>query len=165
MKRFETILIKTLEFIFSICLLSMFALIVTQVILRYCFNWSIGGANELATILFAYTSAFGVAVAIARREHMSISWFVMRLSPGPRKIIDGVGLFLLAALNVTIFCYSIKWIGTTGSGMISVLQVPRWTSQIAIPIGTGASALFCFIKLYLGIRGEEELGVPWTQED
>ena len=72
---------------------------------------------------------------------------------------------LLAILNAVIFFYSIKWIGTTGSGMISVLQVPRWTSQIAIPIGTGASALFCVIKLYLGIRGEEELGVAWTQED
>ena len=76
-----------------------------------------------------------------------------------------LGLVLLAAVNIVIFSYSIKWIDATGSRMIPVLQVPRWTSQIAIPIGTGASALFCFIKLYLGIKGEEELGVPWTQED
>jgi TRAP-type C4-dicarboxylate transport system permease small subunit len=53
----------------------------------------------------------------------------------------------------------------TGSRMIPILQVPRWTAQIAIPIGAGASALFCFIKLYLGITGQEELGVLWTQED
>ena len=165
MKQFERILIKALEIAFSICLLCMFALIVTQVALRYGFNRSIGGANELATILFAYTSALGIAVAIARREHMAISWFMMRLSSRPRKIVDGLGLVLLATLNIVIFCYSINWIRTTGSDMISVLQVPRWTSQIAIPIGTGASALFCFIKLYLGLRGDEELGIPWTQED
>jgi TRAP-type C4-dicarboxylate transport system permease small subunit len=49
--------------------------------------------------------------------------------------------------------------------MISVLQVPRWTAQIAIPIGTGTSVVFCFIKLWLGLRGDEELGVPWMQDD
>jgi len=164
MKRFEHILIRTLEIVFSVCLLLMLVLIVAQVLLRYGFNRSIGGANELATILFAYTSALGIAVAIAQREHMAISWFVLRLPPGPRKIVDALGWVLLATVNVVIFCYSIRWIGATGSGIIAVLQVPRWTSQIAIPIGTGASALFCFIKLYLGFRGEEEFGVFWTQE-
>jgi TRAP-type C4-dicarboxylate transport system permease small subunit len=143
----------------------MFALIVTQVFLRYGFNQSIGGANELATILFGYTSALGIAVAFAQREHMAISWFTLQFPPGLRKITDGAGLLLLAAVNLVIFWYSFKWIGTTGDQMIPVLQVPRWTSQIAIPIGTGASALFCIIKFYLGVRGDEELGVAWTQED
>ena len=165
MKRLEQILIRVLEISFSICFLVMFALVVTQVILRYVFNESIGGANELATILFAYTSALGIAVGIAKRDHMAISWFTERLSPKLRKLIDVLGLILLAILNLVIFWYSLRWIDITGSRMISVLQVPRWTAQIAIPIGTGASAIFCFIKLWLGLRGEEELGVPWMQDD
>ena len=165
MKRLEILLVRTLEIVFCICFLIMFALIVTQVALRYGFNESIGGANELATILFGYTSALGIAVGIAKREHMAISWFTQRLPPTARKTVDVFGLILLAAVNVVIFWYSLKWIGVTGSRMISVLQVPRWTAQIAIPIGTGASAVFCFIKLYLGLRGDEELGVPWMQEE
>ena len=165
MKRMERWLIAAIEVAFCVCLLAMFVLIVTQVALRYGLGKSVGGANELATSLFAYTSALGIAVAIARREHMAISWFVERLRPGQRKVVDVIGLLLLAAVNILIFCYSIKWIDATGGRMISVLQVPRWTSQIAIPIGTGASAVFCLIKLYLGLKGEEELGVPWTQED
>jgi len=164
-KRLEGILLRIFEVACSICLLFMFALVVLQVILRYVFDGSIGGANELATILFAYTSALGVAIAIARREHMTISWFAMQLPTGPRKVVDVIGLALLAALNLIILFYSIKWIATTGGGMISVLQVPRWTSQIAIPVGTGASALFCLIKIYLGLRNEEALGTPWPQED
>jgi TRAP-type C4-dicarboxylate transport system permease small subunit len=164
-KRLEHILIRALEIVFCICFLIMFALVVTQVALRYGFNESIGGANELATILFAYTSALGIAVGIAKREHMAISWFTERLPSTPRKVIDVIGLILLAVLNILIFWYSLRWIGITGSRMISVLQVPRWTAQIAIPIGTGASAVFCFIKLYLGLKGDEELGVPWMHED
>ena len=96
---------------------------------------------------------------------MTISWFTERLGPGPRKWIDVFCLGLLLAFNLVIFYYSLQWIGVTGMRMISVLQVPRWTAQIAIPIGTAASAIFCFIKLYLGFRGEEELGVPWMQGD
>lgn len=165
MKRVEQILVRGLEISFSICFLVMFALVVTQVALRYGFNESIGGANELATILFAYTSALGIAVGIAKRDHMAISWFTERLGPTPRRIFDVFGLILLAVLNIVIFWYSLRWIDITGSRMISVLQVPRWTAQIAIPIGTGASAVFCFIKLWLGFRGDEELGVPWMQDD
>ena len=165
MKRLERLLIRTLEVTFCICFLIMFALVVTQVALRYGFNESIGGANELATILFAYTSALGIAVGIAKRDHMAISWFTERLPPTSRKVIDVIGLILLAFINIVIFWYSIRWIGITGSRMISVLQVPRWTAQIAIPIGTGASVVFCFIKLWLGLRGDEELGVPWMQDD
>ena len=165
MKRLERILVRALEFTFCVCFLIMFVLIVTQVALRYGLNESIGGANELATILFAYTSALGIAVGIAKRDHMAISWFTERLPPRSRKVIDVIGLILLALINIIIFWYSLRWIGVTGSRMISVLQVPRWTAQIAIPIGTGTSVVFCFIKLWLGFRGDEELGVPWMQDD
>ena len=165
MKLFERLLVQTLEISFSICFLVMFALVVTQVALRYGFNESIGGANELATILFAYTSALGIAVGIARRDHMAISWFVERFPTRLKKIVDIVGLVLVAILNLVIFWYSLRWIDITGSRMISVLHVPRWTAQIAIPIGTGASAVFCLVKLWLGLKGDEELGIPWMQDE
>ena len=165
MKKFETTLIHLLEITSGICFVIMFTLVVTQVALRYGFNESIGGANELATILFAYTSALGIAVGIAKRDHMAISWFTGRLGPRSRIIVDVIGLILLALLNAVIFWYSIRWIGITGARMISVLQVPRWTAQIAIPIGTGASVVFCLIKLRLGFKGDEELGVPWMRND
>lgn len=165
MQRVERLLVRTLETVFALCFLIMFALVVTQVALRYGFNESIGGANELATILFGYTSALGIAVGIAKREHMAIAWFTERLPLSARKAVDVIGLILLAAVNVVIFWYSLKWIAVTGSRMISVLQVPRWTAQISIPIGTGASAVFCFIKLFLGLKGDEELGLPWMQGD
>jgi len=164
MKRFEEGLIRVLEVVCGICFVVMFALIVTQVALRYGFNESIGGANELATILFAYTSALGIAIGIARRDHMAISWFTERLGPRSRKTVDVIGLVLLTLLNAVIFWYSIRWIDITGARMISVLQVPRWTAQIAIPIGTGASVVFCLIKILLGLKGDEELGVPWMRD-
>jgi TRAP-type C4-dicarboxylate transport system permease small subunit len=164
-KRLERMLVRALQLLFGVCFLVMFALVVTQVVLRYGFNESIGGANELATILFAYTSALGIAVGIAERDHMAISWFTERLPPTARKAVDVVGLGLLLILNLVIFWYSLRWIEITGARMIAVLHVPRWTAQIAIPVGTGASAVFCCIKLWLGLRGDEELGVPWMQDD
>jgi TRAP-type C4-dicarboxylate transport system permease small subunit len=165
MKRLEQNLVRLLEISFGICFVVMFVLVVTQVALRYGFNESIGGANELATILFAYTSSLGIAVGIAKRDHMAISWFTQRFPLTVRKIIDVVGLILLLILNLVIFWHSIRWIDITGSRMISVLHVPRWTAQIAIPIGTGASAVFCCIKLWLGLKGDEDLGVPWMRDD
>ena len=102
MKKIELGLIKVLEVVCGICFVVMFTLIVTQVALRYGFNESIGGANELATILFAYTSALGIAIGIARRDHMAISWFTERLRPRARKTIDVIALILLALLNAVL---------------------------------------------------------------
>ena len=138
MKRLESILVRALELTFCICFLIMFGLVVTQVQLRYGFHESIGGANELATILFAYTSALGIAVGIAKRDHMAISWFTERLPLKARKVIDVLGLVLLAILNIVIFWYSLRWIDITGSRMISVLHVPRWTS-CALICSTGSN--------------------------
>ena len=84
MKTLELGLIRVLEIVCGVCFVVMFTLIVTQVALRYGFNESIGGANELATILFAYTSALGIAIGIARRDHMAISWFNERFGPKAR---------------------------------------------------------------------------------
>ena len=106
-----------------------------------------------------------IAVGIAKRDHMAISWFTERFPPRVRKAVDILGLALLAILNLVIFWYSLRWIDITGARMISVLHVPRWTAQIAIPIGTGVSASFCVIKLWLGLKGDEELGVPWMRDD
>ena len=74
MKRLETVLVRALEVVFSICFLIMLTLIVTQVALRYGFRESIGGANELAAILFAYTSAFVIFFAFQTIEFL-IFWY------------------------------------------------------------------------------------------
>ncbi len=60
--KLERSITRLLEGIVVLCFLGIFTLIITLVILRYGFNTTIIGANELVVILFIYSSALGAAV-------------------------------------------------------------------------------------------------------
>ena len=74
-RRISGILEGTITLFFAIILV----LTVLLVILRYLFNSSIMGGNELMGYLFIYTTALGAAVAIGKGEHIQISFFVEHL--------------------------------------------------------------------------------------
>ncbi|MGF1699477.1 TRAP transporter small permease [Photobacterium makurazakiensis] len=143
----------------------MASLVVTQVVLRYGFSQSIMGANEIAVILFAYTTSLGAAVAIAKREHITICWFAEQMPPTVRKLLDLLVLCLLFAINYVIFIHSLDWIETTGHTNIPLLQVPRWWAQAAVPLCTTLSMFFCGIKIAVGVIDTDTLGKSWLGED
>lgn len=105
MKRLETILTRALEGVMMVGFMAIFVLVVTLVVLRYVFNSSITGANEIITVLFVYTTAIGGAVAVGKREHIAITAFAERLPVGLRKAADAAGLLLIALINGVMLWY------------------------------------------------------------
>ena len=165
MKNLEATLNRVLEGITTLCLLAILVIVITLVVLRYVFNSSITGANELITVFFVYSTAIGAAVAVGKREHITIPAIVERLPRGYRRVIDALGLLLVAALNGVLVWYSIVWIGTTGDFLMPSTELPRIVAQLSIPLGSGLAVLYCLIRLAHGVIGEEELGELWTQEE
>ena len=67
------VLSKFLEWVITLCFFIILMLTIILVVLRYGFNESIIGGNELMEYLFIYTTAIGAAVALRRREHIKIT--------------------------------------------------------------------------------------------
>jgi TRAP-type C4-dicarboxylate transport system permease small subunit len=164
MKKLEAILNRVLESIATLCFLAILTIVITLVVLRYVFNSSITGANELVTVLFVYSTAIGAAVAVGKREHITISVVTERLPRGLRRVIDALGLLLVASLNGVLVWYSIDWIGTTGNFLMPSTELPRIVAQISIPLGSGLAVLYCVLRLARAFIGEEALGESWTPE-
>ncbi len=164
MKKLEATLNHVLEGITTLCFLAILVIVVTLVVLRYAFNSSITGANELITVLFVYSTAIGAAVAVGKREHITIAALAERLPRGLRKVIDALGLLLVAALNGVLLWYSIVWIGTTGGFLMPSTELPRIVAQFSIPLGSGLAVLYCLFRLAHGVFGDEQLGESWTPE-
>jgi TRAP-type C4-dicarboxylate transport system permease small subunit len=158
MKRFETILTHVLEGMMMVSFLIILVLVVTLVVLRYVFNSSITGANEIITVLFVYTTAIGAAVAVGKREHIAITFAAERLPLNLRKAVDAVGLLLIALINGVMLWYSVGWIGTTGGFLMPSTGLPRIVAQVSIPLGCGLAVLYCTFRLIHALTGEEELG-------
>ena len=162
MKKFEKILTHILEGVIAVSFLGIFVLVVMLVVLRYLFNSSITGANEIIMVLFVYTTAIGAAVVLGKREHIAITFAVERLPINWQKVVDTAGLLLIALLNGVMLWYSVEWIQATGSFLMPSTGLPRVVAQLCIPIGCGLAVLFCMLKLIGALTDEKELGQSQT---
>lgn len=138
---------RGLENLIALFLVSIWILVFVLVGLRYVFNSSIPGANEIVTMLFVFTTAIGAAIGVGRWEHIGITVFVDRLPIRPRWILDWLRTALVGGINVVVAIYSLGWIQTTGQFVMPSTGLPRFVVQISIPIGCGLAALFCVVRL------------------
>ena len=138
---------RVLEFLLAMSLLVIVLVIISLVVMRYCFNASITGANEFATIVFAYATAIGSAVAVGRDEHISIGFAVDRLPQSVKRLIERLVILLVAFLNSVLLVESNGWIQITGDYLMPATGLARKVSQLCIPVGCGLAILFCFFRL------------------
>ena len=117
-------------------------LIIVLVILRYFFNSSVPGGNELLRFAFIYTTFIGAAVLVGRREHIAIN-IIIRKFPGPiRRAFDVLVHLLIVALHVYLLVLSFRWISVTGNNLAEELKFSLKYVQIALPIGCGLASIY-----------------------
>ena len=132
-----------LENLVAVFFLGIFVLNVTLVVLRYGFNSSIIGANEMMNYLFIYTTSLGAAVSLGKNTHIRISFFLDLIPPGLRRTVSFFNCCFIGAFNGFLLVCSINWIHSTGSFESPVMRIPQWIVQISIPIGCLLAALYC----------------------
>ena len=121
----------------------VFAITFVLVFLRYVFNQSITGANEIVTILFIYTTAIGAAISIGKNEHIGIDVFVNLLPKKFYKMIRIFQVFLVFALHLILFIYCLEWVEKAGGYLMPATGLPRIVAIASIPIGCIFCILFC----------------------
>ena len=148
----EKLLSRILVGLIAFCLLSIVLLVMTLVVLRYGFNSTIIGANEFIVILFMYSSAIGAAVVLGQKEHIAITYFIDKLPPSIRRVVDIVNYILIALLNGIIIWYGMRWINITGSYLTAVLKIHQVYAQLVVPIGCSIAILYCINHIILTIH-------------
>ena len=121
----------------------VFAITFVLVFLRYVFNQSITGANEIVTILFIYTTAIGAAISIGENEHIGIDVFVNLLPKKFYKTIRILQVFLMFVLHLILFIYCLEWVEKAGGYLMPATGLPRIVAIASIPIGCVFCILFC----------------------
>jgi len=133
----EKIITIVLERIITFFFFVILVMTILLVILRYIFGKTIIGGNEAIQFLFIFTTAFGAAVSLNKRQHIKISVFVNKFKPNIQKIINIFNSLLLILLNVYIIIHSIKWISSVGYFETPVLSIPQGIVQSCIPVSCG----------------------------
>jgi len=147
MNHIEAVITRVLETVVTVFFGVIIVLTILLVVMRYVFNSSIIGGNELMEYLFIYTTAIGAAVAVGRREHISITYFLEKLPAKLQIGVDVLGLMLVAGINILIAVLSNRWIAKVGSSESPVMRIPMWTIEISVPIGCLFAALYCLFVI------------------
>jgi len=147
LNRVNTVVTKVLEVAAALVFLAMFVLVAVLVIQRYVFATGLFGGDELLEYLFIYTSTIGAAVVLARREHVSIPVFWGRMRPWVRKAFDTLNHLVIMVLNGYMLVLSHKWIAGVGGSPSTMLRIPMWIVEIALPIGCGLTLVYGLLNI------------------
>lgn len=140
------------------------AIVIAKVVLRP-FDMSIFGVDELVKMSFLTTSALGGAIAISKREHIAITFFIEKL---PRPFTMGfyiLGLFLVAVMNAALVYLSFDWIAGPGRNIWQPFGMPQAYVFVVVPIACGLAVFYCFVKIALTLSGHEGIDRLWMPED
>ena len=151
-------LANIIELILSFLLAFIFIFMCILVILRYFFNSSIYGGNEILEYLFIYITSLGAAALIFYDEHIKVDFFSFKNKT--LKTIQNIIInFLMLFLCSVILKLSFEWIGNVGQFPTPVLHIKQMWAQISIPIGFILSIIFLIFKIICDfiklIKGEK----------
>src|SRR3954447_14612166 len=100
------------------------AVVLASVFYRYVLNAPLEWADDVARALMVAFSFFGAAAALARGENVGVVFFVEKLPPGIRRMVEAAGSLIVVITAVSVAVYALQLgqmtVGqTTGSGLPS----------------------------------------------
>lgn len=153
---------RALEAITIFILVALAIVVVAAVIARYVFNSSFVWYDEVASVMLAWLTFYGAALAALRRRHLGFPGLLLSL-PVPARF----ALFLVGeALVLTVFA-AIGYAGwfilqVMGSDTLISLDVPLALTQSVVPIG---AALFIIATLLSAPSAWRTLAAGRSAED
>ncbi|WP_120634209.1 TRAP transporter small permease [Ruegeria sp. EL01] len=148
-----------------VVLFGMFLVIVVTKVLMRPFDMAIYGVDEQVKIAFLCTSALGGAVAITKREHIAITFFIDLMPYYVKMAFYVAGLVLVGVMNAALVWLSFDWIAGPGRNMWQPFGMPQGYVFIIVPISCAIAVFYCFVRVVLTLGGRDSIDVLWMPED
>ncbi|HZK09992.1 MAG TPA: TRAP transporter small permease [Clostridia bacterium] len=154
-------IVKTLNKIEDTALVAMFvamvAVIFFQVVMRYVFNNSSAWSEELGKFLFVWLSWIGISIGHRKREHITITIVVDRLSKKAQLVLEAISeLVLITICGITLF-YGVKMIGIQITTPYAGIKISTAWGYLSLVLGCGIfilRAAVYFIEAIKAIMGK-----------
>jgi len=117
----------------------------------------IKGETESILFIFVWVVMLSISYALRRGEHLAVGVVFDRLSPGAKRIINIVVLFIglfIVFMLVWSMAINTAWALSAGDTYVGAIQMPTWWSRLAMPIGIGLAFPRLVVLLVQTLRGE-----------
>jgi len=136
-----------LETVAGALVLAEIALLLSGVVARYLLHAPLVWSDELASILFLWLSMLGAVVALQRGEHMRMTAFVAKASPGTRAFLETFAIAAALAFLLLIAMPAYEYASEEAVIVTPALEISNAWRAFALPIGVGLMALICAVRL------------------
>lgn len=130
-----------------------------EVVARHFFTAPTIWAAELSQLCLIWGSLLGMTWLLGARRHIAVDALVELLSAQQRRFTEAFAMLTVAAFSAVvawkgwgIFFDSFVRGRTTGS----MLDLPTWVSELAVPVGFALLFIQGLIEAYLAITGRRD---------
>ena len=136
---------KALTAVSVVLLASYFALVLLQVVFRYILNESLFWAEEFVRGAMLWGVMLSSPLVAAARGHIRIEMLELMLPPTGRRIVMILTDVLTMAFCLTLLWAGIEFVDRTWFQHSPLLDVPKYTVYLAIPIGAAIETVFMLL--------------------
>lgn len=132
-----------MEFLTMLMVVALTIVVILGVTFRFAGD-SLSWYDEVASVLLAWVTYYGAALAALKRAHISVPGLVFSQPPRVRIVLVLVGEAIVLAFFVLLAMYGFEVIRLLVGGTLVSLPVPVAVTQSVIPI---AASLFVIAEL------------------
>jgi len=149
---FKVMLRYPLETCLGILLSFLILFVFEQVVSRYLFRHIEIWAAELQQGLFIWCSLIASIIAVREGEHYSATYFIDKLSPLARNVVNLINHLLVGGAVIVLIWYGIE--STKIGGMQDYVGLPfsRMPQYISLPICAAFMFYYLILQLYRDVR-------------
>ena len=125
-------------------------MITYEVAARYLFNAPTIWAEEMSRFFQIWATYLAMAALLQSRGLIRITLLIDRLGVSSRWLAEIFSLLVIGGFSVVATWYGLLILAesiTQGRATSTMLAVPRWTTESAIPIGFGLLSLQCLVEI------------------
>lgn len=122
--------------------------VIFAVIMRYFFNTSFTFLEELITLVFAFTTFWGIGMCVLENEHVMIDFVFLKLPPGVQRWLNVMNYVIVLIALAVLQYYAIGWIQVAGKTISNGMRVKYMYIYGAMPLGVGVSLVCVLVKIY-----------------
>jgi TRAP-type C4-dicarboxylate transport system permease small subunit len=155
--RFLGGLLASLKALSVALLAGYFVLVLLQVFFRYVLNESLFWAEELVRAAMLWGIMLSAALVGASRGHIRVDLLESLLPPRGRRVVVWTANVLTIAFSLMLLWAGIQFVDRTWMQQSPVLDVPKWTVYLAIPIGAALETLLTLLTWNRNVPVADEL--------
>ena len=135
-------------------------MITYEVVARYLFNAPTIWAEEMSRFFQIWATYLAMAALLQGRGLIRITLLVDQLGSNSRRLAEIFSLLVIGIFSVVAAWYGLVILAESiaqGRATSTMLAVPRWATESAIPIGFGILTLQCLVEIIRQFRNNSPI--------